>query len=224
MGAIYLVRHGQAAFGTDDYDRLTPLGHQQAQWLGEYFAEHQMRFDAVYMGNLRRHRETWQGIAQAAQWTHTPQVRPALNEYQAELLLAAHATTQSTTQSTTQPRDRRAYFRLLREVLGAWVAGQLHAPTHVSFAQFSSDIRAVLAEVQSAADQQILVVSSGGPIATVLGAVLDLVPTKLIELNLQARNTSVSELRFNARNLHCVSFNTVPHLVHPARTHAVTYA
>lgn len=220
MGAIYLVRHGQAAFGTDDYDRLTPLGHQQAQWLGEYFAEHEVRFDAVYMGNLRRHRETWQGIAQAAQWTHAPLVRPALNEYQAELLLAAHATTQP----TTQPRDRRAYFRLLREVLGAWVAGQLHAPTHVSFAQFSADIRAVLNEVQSAADQQILVVSSGGPIATVLGAVLDLAPTKLIELNLQARNTSVSELRFNTRNLHCVSFNTVPHLVHRARTHAVTYS
>jgi len=26
MGTIYLVRHAQASFGTDDYDRLSPLG------------------------------------------------------------------------------------------------------------------------------------------------------------------------------------------------------
>ena len=34
MGAIYLVRHGQAAFGTDDYDRLTEIGYTQAHLLG----------------------------------------------------------------------------------------------------------------------------------------------------------------------------------------------
>ena len=36
MGAIYLVRHGQAAFGTDDYDRLTEIGYTQARLLGGF--------------------------------------------------------------------------------------------------------------------------------------------------------------------------------------------
>src|SRR5690606_40460973 len=38
MPLILLVRHAQASFGTDDYDRLSELGRQQARWLGEYFA------------------------------------------------------------------------------------------------------------------------------------------------------------------------------------------
>ena len=35
---LWLVRHGQAAFGTEDYDRLTELGWQQARWLGAHLA------------------------------------------------------------------------------------------------------------------------------------------------------------------------------------------
>ena len=31
MAQFYLVRHGQASFGTDNYDRLSELGHQQAR-------------------------------------------------------------------------------------------------------------------------------------------------------------------------------------------------
>ena len=27
MGTLYLVRHGQASFGADDYDKLSELGH-----------------------------------------------------------------------------------------------------------------------------------------------------------------------------------------------------
>ncbi len=34
MGTLYLVRHGQASFGSDDYDRLSPLGQRQSQRLG----------------------------------------------------------------------------------------------------------------------------------------------------------------------------------------------
>ena len=65
MGEVVLVRHGQASFGAEDYDRLSPLGHQQSAWLGEYFVAHGMAFDTVWRGQLRRHRETAEGIATA---------------------------------------------------------------------------------------------------------------------------------------------------------------
>ena len=38
MGVLYLVRHGQASFGTDDYDRLSDTGHQQARITGAHLA------------------------------------------------------------------------------------------------------------------------------------------------------------------------------------------
>ena len=40
MGTLYLVRHGQASFGTDDYDLLSELGVRQCERLGEWFREH----------------------------------------------------------------------------------------------------------------------------------------------------------------------------------------
>ena len=54
MGTLYLVRHGQASFGADDYDQLSKLGVQQSQRLGEYWRARGMRFDAVLMGSLDR--------------------------------------------------------------------------------------------------------------------------------------------------------------------------
>ena len=61
MGTITLVRHGQAnssAKTEEDYDRLSPLGHQQAAWLGDWLAQGGEGFDLVLSGSLRRHIET----------------------------------------------------------------------------------------------------------------------------------------------------------------------
>jgi len=88
MAELYLVRHAQAAFGTDDYDRLTELGHRQARWLGEYFAERGMGFDRVLTGTLRRHRETLQAIAETCPGTPAAEVDAGLDESRAETLVA----------------------------------------------------------------------------------------------------------------------------------------
>ena len=47
MGSLYLVRHGQASFGADNYDKLSELGHRQCVRLGEYFRHKGVRFDAA---------------------------------------------------------------------------------------------------------------------------------------------------------------------------------
>ena len=38
MGNLYLVRHGQASFLQQNYDKLSPLGEAQSRLLGEYWA------------------------------------------------------------------------------------------------------------------------------------------------------------------------------------------
>ncbi|EPM78754.1 hypothetical protein A249_34210, partial [Pseudomonas syringae pv. actinidiae ICMP 18804] len=38
MGSIYLIRHGQASFGADDYDVLSPVGIRQSRVLGAHLA------------------------------------------------------------------------------------------------------------------------------------------------------------------------------------------
>ena len=50
MAELFLVRHGQASFGADDYDQLSGLGEQQSFWLGQYFAERHIEFDKIIIG------------------------------------------------------------------------------------------------------------------------------------------------------------------------------
>lgn len=63
---IFVVRHGQASARSQDYDVLSPLGTAQAARLGERFARGGVRFDAVFCGPRRRHRDTARHLVDAA--------------------------------------------------------------------------------------------------------------------------------------------------------------
>ena len=61
MSHVTYVRHGQANSQARDelgYDRLSPLGRQQAEWLGAYLRDTGDVFARIYCGSLVRHRET----------------------------------------------------------------------------------------------------------------------------------------------------------------------
>ena len=70
MSVIYLIRHGQASFGTDNYDQLSAVGREQSAILGSYFAALGEPIDRIYTGTLARQRVTAQLIADAL--GHTP--------------------------------------------------------------------------------------------------------------------------------------------------------
>ena len=121
MGTLYLVRHGQASFGADDYDRLSELGHRQSERLGEYFKGKGLEFQAVITGTLRRHQETFAGIARGLDWQAQPVLWPGLNEYDSEAVIQAIHPMPLPKPDT--PELYRHHFRLLRDGLTQWMAG-----------------------------------------------------------------------------------------------------
>lgn len=221
MAELYLVRHGQASYGSGDYDRLSELGWRQSRWLGEYFAERGVRFDRVVRGTLRRHAETLAGIGEGLGAAPAFDMDAGLDEYDSLALLKARY---GEIGEPHQGSDRRAHFRLLREALYAWAEGALEGDAHERFDSFRARVVGALEAIRAAEAERILVVSSGGPISTMLGEVLGLAPRTIVDMNMQLRNASICELRFNARAMHCVSFNTIPHLDRPERAEALTYA
>jgi len=219
MAELILVRHGQASFGAEDYDKLSDLGWRQSRWLGEYFAERGAAFDRVVRGSLRRHAETLAGIAEGMGRPLEGGEDARLNEYDAHALLHAHLG-----RPTLQGGDRREHFRVLREAMYAWTDGTLAGAPHEPFAEFRARVLGALSEMRKGAAKRVLVVSSGGPISTILAEVLGMPLRGVVDLNLQTRNTGVSELQAGASRIHCVSFNNVPHLDRPDRAGALTYS
>lgn len=224
MAELVLVRHAQASFGADDYDRLSELGWRQSRWLGEYFAERGAAFDCVMLGSLRRHAQTLEGIVEGMGRTFDAEEDARLNEYDSHTLLRAYVAGREGAVALTPGGDRREHFRILREALYAWTDGTLAGAPHEPFAEFRGRVLDALAALRARPAKRVLVVSSGGPIATILTEVLGMQLRGVVDLNLQTRNTGITELQAGARRIQCVSFNNVPHLDRPDRSGALTYS
>ncbi len=222
MGTLYLVRHGQASFGSDDYDRLSELGHRQSRALGEHFRERGLRFERVLTGTLRRHRETYEGIAAGLGVRAEPETTAGLDEYDPEAIVAA--VHDGPIAAPTTPEAVRQHFRLLRDGLLAWMHGRSQPAGMPSYAAFAEGVGGALARAREQPDADVLVVSSGGPISTAVGLVLGLAPEAVVELNLRIRNSAVTEFVATPRRHSLLSFNTLPHLHAPERAGWITYA
>ena len=228
MGQLTLVRHGQASFGADDYDQLSDLGKRQSIRLGAYWrqtAAHKpdaLKFDAVFMGSLKRHRQTWEGIAEGAGLNMTPEIWPGLNEYDSHALIETVHPEPLAKPDT--PEMYKHHFRLLRTALQKWMAGETQPRGMPSYAAFAEGIQAVLTHVRTHHQGRVLLVSSGGPIATAVAHVLRTSPETSIELNMRLRNSSVTELSFNPKRHSLLSFNSLPHLETPSHKDWITFA
>jgi broad specificity phosphatase PhoE len=226
---LHLVRHGQARFGSDDYDRLSELGTRQCQALGRWYAERGQLFSAVLCGTLTRHRQSLAALADGHGALPAATEFAALNEYDSDALLRAAlaepglAPPQPLPPPTT-PEGYRAHFRLLRRALAGWTAGELQPHGLPSHAQWRAGIAAALDHVRTQCTGDVLLVSSGGPIATATAHVMGAEGDAWVELNLRLRNSAVTEFSVSPRRHVLHSFNTLPHLVAPERADWVTYA
>ncbi len=223
MGMLTLIRHGQASFGAADYDQLSELGTRQCRALGQWFRGRGQRFDAVLTGTLRRHAQSLDAIADGLGDMPEALLWPGLNEYDGNALV--HAVHPEPITAADRAEAVRQHFRALREGLTRWAAGELQPAGMPSWVDFVAGIEAALAHVREHhLGQQVLIVSSGGPIATAVSRVLDAPPATAIELNLHIRNSAVTEFSFTRGRHRLLSYNHLPHLDDEQRRGWASYA
>ena len=211
MGSLYLVRHGQASFGAADYDQLSAKGHEQCRHLGAYWRERGQRFDAVFTGTLRRHAQSLAGIVEGYGADLPAVALPGLNEYDSEA--DVRAIPPGPLGMPSDPEAVKQHFRLLRQGLLAWMRGETAPVGMPSHADFAAGVADALARVLAlGVGSHVLIVSSGGPISTAVGQVLDTPPETVVELNLRIRNSALTEFAFTPKRHHLVTFNALPHL------------
>jgi broad specificity phosphatase PhoE len=222
MGTLYLVRHGQASFGADDYDNLSDLGRRQSLRLGEYFAQKGIQFDGLIAGTLRRHKQTLAAILEGMNQAGEHLSWEGLNEYDSAAVIAAiHP---QPLERPDSPERYRHHFRLLRDGLAQWMAGVVSPKGMPSYTEFSAGVAGALDHVRANHyGKSVLVVTSGGPISTAVGLVLGTSPETTIDLNMRIRNTAITEFAFTPKRHMLVAYNAIPHLEAPEYADWVTY-
>jgi broad specificity phosphatase PhoE len=222
MGTLYLIRHGQASFGAADYDNLSELGQRQSVRLGHYLASRGLSFETALTGTMKRHAQTWAGIAQGAGLNLQPLLWPGLNEYDSEAVIRSiHP---APLEIPTTPDQVRHHFRLLRDGLTQWMAGTAQPSGMPGYAEFAQGVQSALDHVRENHRGNVLLVSSGGPISTAVGLILGAAAQATIELNLRIRNSAITEFVVTPKRHALLTFNTLPHLEAPEYAGWETYA
>ena len=224
MGSIYLIRHGQASFGADDYDKLSPLGVRQAQITGQHLADLGLRFDRCLSGDLSRQQDTAQHVmaqfSAAGLPAPTLEVDAAFNEFDAfaildallpgllpdepEALAAMH-------NAAHNPAEFQRIFELIIE---RWLSGTYDTPGLESWLGFVERAQAGLNRILDLAkgQQSIAVFTSAGTITALIHLLTQIPASDAFKLAWQIVNTSLSQLKFNGREVTLASFNSHVHL------------
>ena len=205
MATIYLIRHGQASFGAENYDKLSELGCRQAQVVGEYFRDTGIHFDAVYSGDLSRQRETAQLAITSQPETVLHKIDPRFNEIQNDeqlkCLMPEVVKINPAVQALVEKglSSSKDYQKVIDAVFNYWVSPDCNDPRIQSWAEFSEGARDAVADVmqEQGGGKTVGIFTSGGTLATLVAQVLGLGPEQTYQLYEPIFNCSVTQLFYN---------------------------
>ncbi|MGE8167670.1 histidine phosphatase family protein [Pseudomonas putida] len=235
MGNLYLIRHGQASFGAEDYDVLSATGARQSHALGQYLAQLGVRLDRCLAGSLRRQQDTARLALQAMQADGCPapviETDPAFNEFDADGVVRALAPGLLVDEPNAlhilrnSAQHRSEFQRLFALMVQRWHDGQHHSEGLESWEAFTGRVEAGLQRVldQAASGDNIAIFTSGGTIAALLHLVTRITPSQAFALNWQIINTSLSQLKFRGRDVSLATFNSQAHVQLLKAPELITY-
>ncbi|MGC4936882.1 histidine phosphatase family protein [Kribbella sp. DT2] len=217
MGTVYLIRHAQASFGKSDYDRLSPLGERQAVRLGETLAARGVKPDLVVTGAMQRHARTASLALTAAGLATDVEVDEGFNEFDHDQVIVAHkpaykrrAVLLADLARTGHPT--RAFQEMFSAATERWTqGGDGYTESFTDFCDRSeAAVRRVAA--RTGKGETVLVFTSGGPIAAVVGRLWSGGDALWLRLNPVTINTAITKVVSGRSGLTVVSYNEHGHL------------
>jgi broad specificity phosphatase PhoE len=204
VGAIHLIRHGQASWDAEEYDELSERGIRQSTLLGMSWEASDWGPTAVISGSLRRHTHSAIAAIDASGRGEGYDVDAGWNEYDHRPLADRLTLTRRMTPQEFQP--------VLEDSLERWMDGRLDvAPAYTEWhgGVLGSFERAIAA---AGPGQDVAVFTSGGPIATVVSHLLTGDDSLFIRLNAVIVNASVTTIINGSTGPRVLSFNEHTHL------------
>lgn len=235
MSELILVRHGQASFGAESYDKLSEKGVEQVKILARHWQEVGAQFDHIYSGTLLRQQETANELLTLVKGSPSQaSENSSFNEYNGDPLMRVymrdHAAGDGFDPKIKWPiKDERLFQYIFETACAKWIRGELQPQEKDSNFEYWQDFQQ---RVYSALDEvmerhgsgaRILIATSGGVIAMALQRVLQFPDQAVITTNWMVRNSSVSCIKYGQGKVSLTQFNSLPHLERPGMLHMITY-
>ncbi len=221
MTAIYLIRHGQASFGQDNYDQLSELGHRQASRLGSVISRRLAMFDQVYLGSMLRHKQTAENCLSGfdiefdqvnaqidAGWNEYDH-QDILRQFRPEFVNAAGVNEYI----AAQENPKQAFERDFNGAINRWISGEHDQEYVESWSAFTARVRSAFKNViaQSAGQKSVAVFTSGGPISLVTQSLLGVPEQNIMQMNWTLLNCGVSKCVTTSSRVFLASLNEHTH-------------
>jgi broad specificity phosphatase PhoE len=229
MRLLYLVRHGQASFGKRDYDALSDRGHDQSRMLGRALAVRGTMPDVVIRGELRRHRETADGIVaglveEGGDRAVPIEVDAGWDEFDFQHVVEVHkpsyrSRTVMMADLARSGAPRQRFQEIFEDATARWTAGGADGDYRESFPAFADRIRAALLAAAARTPERgtAVVVTSGGPIGLAASHLLVGNTSLWMALNKVAVNSAVTKVISGRSGLTLSSYNDHSHVEHDHR-------
>ena len=211
------MRHAQASFGAEDYDKLSELGLKQSTYIPGHFSDDPTVKRVLYRGDMLRHKET----AEYSFSAMTPVINAGLNEFDHINVLAVHQPAihdkEKMTAIIMDQKDPRQFMEdEFKTAMHKWMDEEGTTSYNESFKHFkervSTTIQQIIADARREKQKEVIAVTSGGVIALYMTILLEIPQNKMTELNQHIANTSVTSLLFNDKKTTLSYYNNFSHL------------
>jgi len=231
---IYLVRHGQASFTEQDYDKLSAKGMEQARILGSHWQilDHHNTIGNVqyYAGSLLRHKQTadcfFEGLLKQSdssnQMSESVIIHAGFNELDHVDVLSCYnnkwQSFQAMSNSVKQSHNQNSNDPILafeyefHQAIQRWISGDFDEYKE-SWMQFKQRCITSLQEVINTAEsKKFMIFTSGGVIGMILGYILKLNDEEMLKISQQLVNSSITKVTVANDEFKLNYFNNYSHL------------
>ncbi len=203
MAELLLIRHGQASFGEEDYDKLSATGRLQARALGDFLRKTGWTPDRLITGTLNRQRQTLEEMG----FDQEAEEHLGFNEYDFDDLLQAH---HGDAIADRTQLGRKEMFGILKQTVFDWQADKISGAAE-TWHDFSSRTAEAMDFATATNARRVVVISSGGVIGQLIADTLRAPAQMMMELNLQIKNSAMTKFIFSRDRRMLQEFNATPH-------------
>lgn len=218
MATIYLIRHGQAQFGMEEYDALSPTGIEQAKLLGATFLQRIVIPTKIISGAMKRHQQTMQYCLEKMHLANMEiSTNKDWNEFDHRDILTKYEPRYADLNELKKDifLDKSPKEKITEVLTGAvtrWTSGQFN-DYNESWTTFCERVKNGLQKIEKESQKEdiVFVFSSGGSISVIMQKILDLSIQKTFEMQLNIANCSITKLRTSSRGIQLLSFSDYAH-------------